>query len=80
MRPELVVEVEVAHEPLLHVTNDLMRMEIHLFILETPPQLFHEDIAVPSVTRGFGRSSRYAQQAYIFEAHLLSHRAPASAS
>ena len=48
MRPDLIVELDVAFEPLLRVTNRLVRVEIDLFILEAPPEAFHKDVIPPT--------------------------------
>ena len=48
MRPELIIEVDVAVKPLLRVTNRLVRVEIDLLILEAPPEALHEHVIPPA--------------------------------
>jgi hypothetical protein len=40
--------LDVAFEPLLRVTNRLLRVEIDLFILEAPPEAFHKHVIPPT--------------------------------
>jgi len=45
MRADLIIELDVAFETLLRVMN---RLEIDLFILEVPPEAFHNDVIPPT--------------------------------
>jgi len=48
MRPDLIIEVDVPVEPLLRVTNRLVRVGIDLLILEAPPEAFHKYVISPT--------------------------------
>ncbi len=48
MRPDLIIELDVTVEPLLRVTNRLVRVEIDLLILEAPPEAFHIYVIPPT--------------------------------
>ncbi len=47
MRPELIIEGQIAAHPLVGVADSLVGVQIDLFIFETPPQPFDEDIVPP---------------------------------
>lgn len=47
MRPELIIEGQVTYHPVLGVSDGLVRVQIDLFIFETPPQPLDEDIVPP---------------------------------
>ncbi len=47
MRPEVIIEVDVVFEPLLRVTNRLVRVEIDLLLLEASPETLHKDVIPP---------------------------------
>ena len=48
MRPELVIELDVAFEPLLRVTNRLVRVKIDLLLLDTFPESLHKHVIPPA--------------------------------
>ncbi len=48
MRPELLVEGQVAYHALARSADSLIGVEIDLFIFETPPQPFDKDVVAPA--------------------------------
>lgn len=50
MRPDLIIELDVAFEPLLRGTNRLARVAPDLFILEAPSEAFHKDVIPPTAS------------------------------
>lgn len=47
MRPDLIIEGQVARHALLGVVDGLVGMKIDLLILEAPPQPFNKDVVSP---------------------------------
>jgi hypothetical protein len=48
MRPEWVVEVEVAREPRLRISHRLIGPEIHLLVFEAAPESLHDHVVPPA--------------------------------
>jgi len=48
MRLDVIIELDVAFEPLLCVTNRLVHVERDLFIFEASPEVFDKDVIPPT--------------------------------
>ena len=53
MRPALIIELDVAGEPLLGVLHRPIGQEIDLLVFEAPPQTFHEHVVPPTEVAPF---------------------------